>query len=299
MTLRADRKERLDLFLARVVSGTSRSQASRWIAAGAVHVDGTLARRAGVPLKPGMEVEVEVPGPEPHDLEPVDVAFGVAYEDERLLVVDKPRGLVTHPAPSFTGPTLVQALLARGGALSTGTASYRPGIVHRLDRQTTGLIVVAKDEPCHRALALQFARREAGRIYVAVGQGTPRWQEQNVELPIGRDPRDRKRMAVVRGGKESRTRLAALRPAAGGTLFLAKLDTGRTHQVRVHLAALGHAVRGDETYARGDWAEGPLQLHAALLRFLHPEDARPVSVYAPPPGDFLAQVSREEVEEWS
>ncbi|MCC6402552.1 MAG: RluA family pseudouridine synthase [Fimbriimonadaceae bacterium] len=299
MTLRADRRERLDMFLARSVEGMSRSQVARWIAAGAVQVEGKPAGRAGQPLKPGMVVDVTPPVQEPHSLEPVEIPLDIVLEDDRLLVVNKPRGLVVHPASSYTGPTLVHALLARGGGLSQGSAAYRPGIVHRLDRHTTGLIVVAKDEPCHRSLAGQFSRREAGRVYAAIGHGTPRWEEQTVELPIGRDPRNRQRMAVVQGGKEARTRLAALRKAAGGTLILARLDTGRTHQVRVHLAALGHGVRGDLVYSTGEWAQGPLQLHAGLLRFVHPTDSRPVTVYAPPPGDFLAQLAREEVEQWN
>jgi 23S rRNA pseudouridine1911/1915/1917 synthase len=294
----ADRVERLDVFLARSVAGQSRSQVAKWITDGAVSVDGAPVRRAGVMLKPGQRVVAEPPPAPVPDLRPEPVPLDVLFEDDRILVVDKPRGLATHPAPSFRGPTLVHALVARGTPLSEGSAPYRPGIVHRLDRQTTGLIVVAKDVQAHRALAAQFERREAGRVYAAVAQGRPRWEEVTVELPVGRDPKDRRRMTATTGRPAS-TRFRALRPAAGGTLVLAKLATGRTHQVRVHLAALGHAVRGDAVYAKGGWAEGPMQLHAALLRLRHPVSGEQVTVYSPPPEDFMAAISREETEAWA
>lgn len=293
----AERAERLDVFLARSVPGQSRSQVARWIAEGGVAVDGAAVRRAGLMLRPGQRVSAQPTPQQAVRLEPEPIPLDVLFEDDRILVVDKPRGLATHPAPSFRGPTLVHALLARGTPLSEGSAPYRPGIVHRLDRQTTGLIVVAKDVPAHRALATQFERREAGRVYAAIAQGRPRWEEVTVELPVGRDPKDRRRMTAS-AGKPASTTLRAIRPAPGGTLVLAKLATGRTHQVRVHLAALGHPVRGDALYAKGEWAEGPMQLHAVLLRLRHPGSGEPLTVYSPPPVDFMAPVGQAEVEGW-
>jgi 23S rRNA pseudouridine1911/1915/1917 synthase len=294
----ADRAGRLDVFLVGVLGGPSRSQVARWIAEGGVEVDGKPATRAGFPLKPGSKVRVAPRERPPVRAEPADVPLDVRFEDAHLLVVNKPRGLATHPAPGFAGPTLVGALLASSVRLSPGSAPYRPGVVHRLDRATTGLLAVAKDESSHRKLAEQFSSRRAGRVYVAVAKGRPRWSSLRVTLPVGRDPKDRRRMKPG-VGKTAETSFLALRPAGGGTLCLAKLATGRTHQVRVHLAAVGAPVRGDAVYAAGAWAEGPMQLHAALMRLEHPATGEPLTVYAEPPGDFVCEVAREEVEQWA
>lgn len=279
----------------------TRSRLATAIRGGLVRVDGEAANKAGFMLKPGMRVQVEpIPASEPHNLEPVELPLDVVYEDDWLLVVDKPRGMVTHPTQSFQGPTLVHALLARPHTLSSGQAPYRPGVVHRLDRDTTGLLIVAKTDGAHASLAAQISRREVSRRYVAWVEGIPEQERFTIDAPLGPHPARRTLRAVRAEGKAARTHVRVLSTHGQRTLVTVRLETGRTHQIRVHLASCRMPVTGDKLYGSGE-SSGPLQLHAASLRFLHPEDGRQVGVFAPPPADFIRRelVKREDVEDWT
>ncbi len=295
----ADQVERLDRFLARCLRAHTRSRLQEWIAEGHVRVEGEPTVRVGFRLKPGWIIELEPPAESaPHDLEPASIPLDVAYEDDCLLVVNKPRSLATHPAASLKEPTLVNALLARRHPLSEGFAPYRPGIVHRLDKDTTGLIVVAKTDSAHASLSRQIESKSAKRVYVALVEGEPFDDEFTVDAPLGRSQGDPTKMSVKRTGKHAVTHCNVLRRLGQRTLLLCRLETGRTHQIRVHLAACHMPVVGDAVY--GQCSSTPLQLHAALLEFVHPVTGRLLRVYASPPEDFLArgEVRKEEVERW-
>ena len=214
------------------------------------------------------------------------IPLHVVYEDEDLAVIDKPAGMVVHPAPGHQVGTLVHALLGRGGAWSAVGGETRPGIVHRLDKGTSGLIVVARNDMSHRALAAQLSDRALSRTYLAIVQGSVKDKAGVLEGPIGRDPRDRKRMAVVSGGRFARTRYQVVERKRTHTLLRCDLDTGRTHQIRVHLATFGHPVAGDAEYGgREPGVERPM-LHAWRLRLRHPRTGQDMSFEAPPPRDF-------------
>lgn len=300
MRLIADVHERLDRFLATRMPKHSRTRIVRLIEEGGVTVDGEQ-RKASFALKPGMEIDcAEVETTPMHDLTPVAVPIDVLYEDEWLLVVDKPRGMASHPAPGLRQATLVNALLALSHELSVEGGAFRPGIVHRLDKDTTGVMVVAKTDAVHRHLQDQIRRKTAERRYVALAWGEVEHDRFTVNAAIARNPRKRIQMMVDREGREATTHFKSLGAFEGAALLAAKLETGRTHQVRVHLAWLGHPVRGDSVYATGEWAKGALQLHAAYLSFDHPVTGERIAVYQPPPRDFSARdrVSRAVLEEW-
>lgn len=299
MRLTAEGKERLDRFVARMMPEHSRTRVTQAIKDGSVQVEGEVVTKPGFDLRPGQEVEVgEIPEPEPHNLEPVAIPLDVRYEDESLLVVNKPRGMASHPGPGLGPTTLVNALLARSHELSTHAGDWRPGIVHRLDKETTGLMIVAKNDRAHRELAAQIKDKRATRVYVAIVYGSPEHDAFVVDKPIGRHPGVPSLMTVKQGGREAVTHVSVLRREAGCALVACRLETGRTHQIRVHLSSVGHPVKGDKQYAKKPWNEGPMQLHATLLEFDHPVTGGRVSVYAGPPPDFEAEVEREEVEQW-
>lgn len=264
----------------------SRSKLAQLIAAGEVRVNGA-ATKPSHELKPGDAIEVlSEPAPERHNLEPADIPLNVLYEDAQLMVVDKPRGLAVHPAPSLKEPSLVNALLARDVQLSGAAGEFRPGIVHRLDKETTGLILVAKTDQAHAALARQIEHKTAERRYVAVVAGDLSQERFTIDAPIGRDEHYRVKMAVVQTGKPAVTHVKRIARLNAGTLLVARLETGRTHQIRVHLRAIGHPVLGDKLYAPKEFQTLPMQLHAAFVAFDHPATGERLSFYADPPEGF-------------
>lgn len=294
-------KGRLDHFLAIQYPGFSRSKLRAHIESGEVIVNGQGATKSGTLLRVGDVVESSVPvQSEPQPLEPVSMPLDVRFEDESLLVVNKPRGLPVHPANTLTGPTLVHGLLARGTPLSGGSAEFRPGIVHRLDKDTTGLLIVAKTDAAHAALSAQIQRREVERRYVAVVGGSFEGPQFTIDAPLARDPRDPLKRAVVEGGKSARTHVRLLEHMGAGTLVSCRLESGRTHQIRVHLAHFGWPVLGDVLYAPKRLQVGPLQLHAAFLRFRHPVSGEELAIFVAPPADFIGydKVSESQVSEW-
>jgi 23S rRNA pseudouridine1911/1915/1917 synthase len=296
--------QRLDRALAATLPGMSRTRAQVAIEAGRVTVDGHPVK-SSLLLEPGMRIAV-APDPDAGTARAIDVGSAVpatplrvVYEDAHLLVVDKPAGVVVHPAPGHPDGTLVDALLAHLPGLDTTDDPTRPGIVHRLDKDTSGLLVIAKDAPTHTALAEQIAQHRMIKRYLALVEGQMSTQEGVVEAPIGRDPRNRQRMAVVTlaaGGREARTRFRVLRTHRGRTLLELQLETGRTHQIRVHLAAVHHPVVGDSVYSRPQPPQPPRQfLHAAHLEFSHPVTGAWLTFDAPLPSDlagFLSQWDR-------
>jgi len=215
-----------------------------------------------------------------------DIALDVVYEDPDLVVVNKAAGMVVHPAPGHHSGTLVHALLGLGGRWSSAGGETRPGIVHRLDKGTSGLIVVARTDAVHRELAAQLSDRTLSRTYLAIVRGRLKADAGVLEGPIGRHPRERKRMAVIAGGRHARTRYQVVERRRTHTLLRCDLDTGRTHQIRVHLAELGHPIAGDAEYGgREAGADRPM-LHAWRLRLRHPRTGAEMSFEAPPPPDF-------------
>jgi 23S rRNA pseudouridine1911/1915/1917 synthase len=282
--------ERLDRALA-AVAGVARAQARRWIDEGRVRLDGRTvraARRVAI----GEELEANPPDPVRLELVPEPISLCVLYEDADLIVIDKPPGMVVHPAPGHPRGTLVHALLHHCGDLAGIGGVLRPGIVHRLDRGTSGVLVAAKNDAAHRHLADQFREHTVERLYLAVVRGVPGAEEGRVERAIGRHRRDRKRMSVeTDSGREARSvwRVQRRFPGAGYALLEVRPETGRTHQIRVHLAAAGLPIVGDPIYGRARRAaiERPA-LHAAVLGLTHPRSGERLRFEAPPAPDFAA-----------
>lgn len=297
-----DDAPRLDVYLAGQLD-LSRSRAAQLIEAGEVLLNGAPARKRDRPAR-GDRIEVRLPAPAPSPLNPEALPLDILYEDADLLVVDKPAGMVVHPAPGHATGTLVHALLYHVGDLSGIGGVLRPGIVHRLDRDTSGLMLVAKHDAAHRRLAAQLKARQIRRGYLAAAWGHLPQDALTVDAPIGRHPTDRKRMAVVAAGRRAVTHFRRLERWPAADLLRAELETGRTHQIRVHLLHVGHPVVGDATYAAGrergfsgsarTWAlelarRTPRQfLHAAELRFRHPRTGEPLRFESPLPPDLAA-----------
>jgi 23S rRNA pseudouridine1911/1915/1917 synthase len=289
------RPGRIDRFVADA-TGLSRSHVQRLISAGRLTADG-VALRANAIVVPGTEVELDVPPPTMLDLAPApDIVLHVVYEDDDLLIVDKPSGLVVHPSPGHhDGDTLVNALLARaGGAEYGGIAGVaRPGIVHRLDRDTSGLLMVAKHDAAQRSLMAQLKARRVRKTYLALVAGSVAAAVGRIEAPIGRDPRHRTKMAVVTDGRPATTGYRVRERFADWTLLELDLVTGRTHQIRVHLDGIGHPVAGDPVYGTGTSRRGPdgldrLFLHAWRLELAAPSDGHLIRAEAELPPELAA-----------
>ncbi len=278
---------RLDLYLAGVLPQLSRSQLQKLIYTGHVQVNGAPAR-AAARLKTGDRVSWEVPAPRPTQLEPETMELAIVHEDEDLVVIDKPAGMVVHPGPGHSRGTLVHGLLGRGPNWSSVGGAERPGIVHRLDRDTSGLLVVARNDTAHQELSRQLQQRTMRRRYRAIVVGEVAEPAARIEAAIGRDPHHRQRMAVLATGKEAVTEFRRLEIRAGHSLLDVGLQTGRTHQVRVHLAYIQHPVLGDSVYGRRSPLIARPALHAAEVAFRHPRTGRMVSWRSPLPPDMVA-----------
>ena len=303
--------QRLDVFLARALPDTSRSVVAQWIAAGRVSVDGKVAGKAGQKLTADAHIEVHIPPPPPSHLDPEDGPLDLLHEDDDLAVLVKPAGLSVHPAgPRRTG-TLVNRLLAHFNQLSEVGGPTRPGLVHRLDQDTSGVMVVAKNDVAHRALSAQFAARTVLKEYLAIMRGE--FHEAGpvtVDAPIARHPRDRKKMAVVRDGRNAKTTVHVLAGMGHHSLVVARIHTGRTHQIRVHLSYVGHPVLGDATYGYRPEAQFRLvvqramkrrrgaYLHAWRLGFDHPGTGERMAFAAPPPEDFQKLLVALQIPHW-
>lgn len=291
----ADSDVRLDLLVARHLD-VSRTQAATWVAEARVLVNGRREKAAYKPTA-GDVVVVEVPAPAGRAVIPQDLPLAVVYEDEELLVIDKAAGMVVHPAPGHWEGTVVNALAGRGGPLSELGGAERAGLVHRLDKDTSGLLLIARTERAHRILGEALTRREIVRRYAALAWGHLESDRIDVDQPLARDPRNRQRMAVVRTGKAAKTTFVRLARYDSVDLLRAHLHTGRTHQIRVHLSHLGHPVVGDDVYGGGGGRRlvklpaGRHFLHAARLRFRHPASGADMDFRSPLPADLKATLS--------
>jgi 23S rRNA pseudouridine1911/1915/1917 synthase len=300
-----DDGERIDRFLSERIPELSRSRIQKAVRAGDVLIDGSPAPKAAVKVHEGERVELSFSPPRPPEVTPEAIPLDIVYEDEHLLVVNKPAGMVVHPAPGNERHTMVNALLAHCGGLSGIGGVLRPGIVHRLDSGTSGLLAVAKHDEAHIALSRQLMERTVRRVYYAIVWGTMPEREAVLSYPIGRSPRDRKRMAVVpQGGREAVTAYYVLDTFKRFQYIRLKLGTGRTHQIRVHLSYTGHPILGDPVYGGRKTGGGGLSrveaetvkrvlellehqaLHAGELSFIHPATGERVSFTAPAPADF-------------
>ena len=284
--------ERLDAFVARVCPELSRSAAQRLIEEGCVTRNGKPGKKNDK-LNEGDQICVTVPEPKEVDIVAKQMPLDIVYEDEDLLVINKPKGLVVHPAAGHQDDTLVNGLLyALGDDLSGINGELRPGIVHRIDKDTSGLLAVAKNDLAHAVLASQLKDHTMARTYEAIVCGSFREDSGTVDAPIGRHPSDRKKMTVTeRNSKNAVTHWEVIGRYRGYTHIRCRLETGRTHQIRVHMAHIGHPILGDLVYGRKKPELGPSSqvLHAGALCFRHPRDGRPVMVFAPRP-DYFEEV---------
>ena len=293
MTLYADIPgERLDAFLARCAEGMTRSAAQRLIEEGCVQRNGKPGKKNDK-LNAGDAITFEIPQPKEVDIRPTEMALDIAYEDEDVVVINKPKGLVVHPAAGHQDDTLVNGLLyALGDDLSGINGELRPGIVHRIDKDTSGLLAVAKNDYAHTWLASQLKDHSMYRVYDAILCGNLKEDSGTVNAPIGRHPSDRKKMCVTaRNSKEAVTHWEVVRRYRGYTHVRCRLETGRTHQIRVHMAHIGHPILGDVVYGhkKPELGQDSQCLHAGTLCFTHPRDGRPVMVMAPLP-EYFAKV---------
>lgn len=286
----ADAGQRLDGFLASSIEELSRSRIQNLCDGGKVLVDGKKAKK-NLRLSGGELITVDIPEPEPVELVPQDIPLDIIYEDDCLLVINKPKGMVVHPAPGHPDGTVVNAVMYHcGGSLSGIGGELRPGIVHRIDKDTSGLLVVAKNDMAHAGLAAQLKDKSLSRIYEAIAVGRIRDDSGRIDAPIGRSLRDRKKMAV--GGaaaREAATRYEVIARYTGYTHVRCILETGRTHQIRVHMAYIGHPLAGDAVYGYGAGKTGldGQCLHAGKIRFIHPKTGEVMTFECPLPQYFI------------
>ena len=287
--------ERLDAFVARCADGLTRSAAQKLIEEGHVTRNGKPAKKNDK-LNPGDEISVTVPEPKEVDIVAKEIPLDIVYEDEDVVVINKPKGLVVHPAAGHQDDTLVNGLLyAMGDDLSGINGELRPGIVHRIDKDTSGLLAVAKNDLAHTVLASQLKDHSMHRVYEAIVCGSFREDRGTVNAPIGRHPSDRKKMRVTqRNSKEAVTHWEVVKRYRGYTHIRCKLETGRTHQIRVHMAHIGHPILGDTVYGhkKAELGQDSQCLHAGSLCFTHPRDSRPVLVFADLPPYFKEVIEK-------
>ena len=288
------KNQRLDAFLASSLDGLTRSQATRLIESGEVAVNGRAVSKS-YKLAGGEDIAVTLPEPEPVEAVPQDIPLDVVYEDADVIVINKPSGMVVHPAPGHPDGTLVNALLYHcAGTLSGVGGALRPGIVHRIDRDTSGLIIAAKNDAAHQYLSAQLADHTLARTYECIVVGALREDRGTVNAPIARHPTDRKRMAVVAGGREAVTHWEVIARYPGYTHVRCRLETGRTHQIRVHMAYIGHPILGDTVYGAKKEVPGLTGqcLHAVGLRFLHPRTHEVVELSCPLSEEFTRMLQK-------
>ena len=293
-TSEADAGTRLDACLARAIEDLTRSAAAKAVEDGRVLVNGKAPNKS-YKLTGHEQIEFTPEEPAPIDAVPQDIPLDVVYEDDDVIVVNKPSGLVVHPAPGHPDGTLVNALLYHcGDSLSGVGGALRPGIVHRIDRDASGLIIAAKNDYAHQFLSAQLADHTLARTYECIVVGNLREDSGTVDAPIARDSRDRKRMAVVPGGRRAVTHWEVIVRYPGCTHVRCKLETGRTHQIRVHMAYLGHPILGDTVYGAKKVVPGLTGqcLHAVGLQFIHPRTKDLVSLTCPLPEEFTAMLRK-------
>lgn len=290
---RCQTEARLDACLP-ILSGLSRSAAQRLIRGGFVRVNGLTADKPSCPLKCGDLIEWELPTPVPSCLTAEDIALDILYEDADICIVNKPQGMVVHPAPGHASGTLVNGLMQHFDDLPVIGGEQRPGIVHRIDKLTSGLLVIARNDAAHRALSEQFRTHAAGRSYLAIVDDNLREDSGTISARIGRHPTDRKRMTITDNGRDATTHWAVLERFGGNMLLALRLETGRTHQIRVHMAAIRHPVSGDTVYGKAHNALGleGQALHGYRLSFTHPASGKAMVFHADPPAYFLKALRR-------
>ena len=290
---------RLDRALAELMPERSRSAYARLIGEGRVQIEGKAALRASETVTAGQRLEVDLPDPLPSTVQSQDLPLEILFEDDDIVVLDKRPGIVVHPSAGHADKTLVNALLFHVRNLSGIGGEIRPGIVHRLDRDTSGVMIIAKNDEAHRALTAEWGTDRVRKEYTALVYGKPHPDHGTVDAPLGRDPHDRKRMAVVAGGRRAITDFETVESLRYVALLRCRLRTGRTHQIRVHLKSIGHPIVGDPLYSGPQWRGIPdklLQkalksfdrqaLHASLIRFPHPRSGVVMTIEAPLPDDF-------------
>lgn len=283
---------RVDAWLAEAVEGLTRSAAARLLEEGRVTCSGKPLVKS-CRITGGETLQILLPDPEPLEAVPQDIPLDVVFEDEDVIVVNKPKGLVVHPAPGHPDGTLVNALLFHcGESLSGVGGALRPGIVHRIDRDTSGLIIAAKNDLAHQSLAAQLQDHTLARVYRCIVTGRLGEDQGTVSAPIGRHPVDRKKMAITANGRPAVTHWQVLERFPGFTYAECRLETGRTHQIRVHMACLGHPVLGDGVYGKPVSGLQGQCLHAMGLRFLHPRTGEAVALACPLPEEFEAQLRK-------
>jgi 23S rRNA pseudouridine1911/1915/1917 synthase len=285
----ADRDERLDVLVSEAADIT-RSRAASLIKEGRVNVGGIQRDKAGFAVRGGSEISVEIPPAVPARAVAQDIHIDVLYQDADLAVVFKPSGMVAHPAAGNPDGTLVNALLAKLDSLSGIGGEMRPGLVHRIDKDTSGLLLIAKNDRAHVFLSEQIAAHTVDRAYYAIVEGRMKEETGFVDAPIGRHPSDRKKMAIMPGGREARTNWRVIEELRGASLMECVLTTGRTHQIRVHMSSIGHPVLGDPVYSHRKMAysvSGGQLLHAYKIGFTHPASGERMLFTAPPEERFI------------
>ena len=281
----SDTNERLDKFLSKKLN-VSRNQVEQLIKKGHVKINQKEAKKGGIKLIPGDIIEINYPKPEKKETKKAEFDVPILYEDEDLLVINKPPGVVVHPAPSYKEATLVDWLKQKGYSLSTLAGEERFGIVHRIDKETSGALVIAKNNKTHKFLSNQLKDKSMGRYYLML-LNEPLKETKCVEAPIGRNPKNRLKMGIVKGGKEAKTLFVPIYK----NLSAAKLYTGRTHQIRVHLGKLGRYILGDETYGKKNQNIPRVMLHAREIYFTHP-NGKKLSIIAPLFDDFVKLIPK-------